>query len=100
MGASSRGLAFFSSARRSSNSSASWDFNRTLGILRRAINWGRGRTPAIFTASPFHRFGVKIKTRVETKRYRRIAPDEERKLLDAADKLTCAEHAFAVAQKG
>ena len=29
--------------------------NRTLGILRHAINWGRGRTPAIFTAAPFHR---------------------------------------------
>jgi integrase len=72
--------------------------NRTLGILRHAINWGRGRTPPIFTASPFHRFGVKIKTKVETKRDRRITPDEERKLLDAADKLNCAEHAFAGAQ--
>src|SRR5262245_7980939 len=69
--------------------------NRTPGILRHAINWGRGRTPAIFTASPFHRFGVKIKTKVETKRDRRIAPDEERKLLEAADKLNCAEHAYA-----
>jgi hypothetical protein len=27
--------------------------NRTLGILRHAMNWGRGRTPAIFVASPF-----------------------------------------------
>ena len=42
--------------------------NRTLAILRHAINWGRGRTPAIFTTSPFHRFGVKIKTKTETKR--------------------------------
>jgi integrase len=72
--------------------------NRTLGIVRHAINWGRGRTPPIFSASPFHRFGVKIKTKVETKRDRRIPPDEERKLLEAADKLNCVEHAFAGAQ--
>ncbi len=72
--------------------------NRTLGILRHAMNWGRGRTPPIFVASPFRRFGVKIKTKGETKRDRRIAPDEERRLLEAADKLNCAEHAFAGAQ--
>src|SRR5262249_17530653 len=57
-----------------------------------------GRTPPIFTGSPFHRFGVKIRTKVETKRDRRITPDEERRLLEAADKLNCAEHAFAGAQ--
>ena len=62
------------------------------------MNWGRGRTPPIFMASPFHRFGVKIKTKGETKRDRRITPDEERRLLEAADKLNCAEHAFAGAQ--
>ena len=72
--------------------------NRTLGILRHAINWGRGRTPAIFSGSPFHRFGVKIKTKVETKRDRRIILEEERRLLEAADKLDCAVHAFAGAQ--
>ena len=72
--------------------------NRTLGILRHAMNWGRGRTPAIFVASPFHRLGVKIKTKGETKRDRRITPDEERKLLEAADKLNRVEHAFAGAQ--
>jgi integrase len=72
--------------------------NRTLGILRHAMNWGRGRTPAIFVASPFHRFGVKIKTKGENKRDRRITRDEERRLLDAADKLNCVEHAFAGAQ--
>ncbi len=69
--------------------------NRTLAILRHAINWGRGRTPPIFTTSPFHRFGVKIKTKSETKRDRRISHDEEHRLLAAADKLNCAEHAFA-----
>ena len=37
--------------------------NRTLGILRHAMNWGHGRTAAIFIVSPFHGFGVKIKTR-------------------------------------
>jgi hypothetical protein len=68
--------------------------NRTLAILRHAINWGRGRTPPIFTMSSFHRFGVKIKTKGETKRDRRIAPAEEQRLLAAADRLNCAEHAF------
>jgi hypothetical protein len=67
--------------------------NRTLAILRHAINWGRGRTPPIFTTSPFHRFGVKIKTKGETKRDRRIGHDEEQRLLAAADKLDGAEHA-------
>jgi integrase len=69
--------------------------NRTLAILRHAINWGRGRTPPIFSTSPFHRFGVKIKTKGETKRDRRIAPEEEQRLLAAADKINCTEHAFA-----
>jgi integrase/recombinase XerD len=54
--------------------------------------------PAIFIASPFHRFGVKIKTKVETKRDRRITPNEEQNLLEVADKLNRAEHAFAGAQ--
>src|SRR6266498_1348094 len=70
--------------------------NRTLGILRHAMNWGRGRTPAIFSASPFHRFGVKIKSKGETKRDRRVALEEEQRLLAAADTLNCAEHAFSV----
>jgi len=69
--------------------------NRTLAILRHAINWGRGRTPPIFTTSPFHRFGVKIKTKGETKRDRRVGHDEEQRMLAAADKLDCAEHGFA-----
>lgn len=72
--------------------------NRTLGILRHAINWGRGRTPPVLTTSPFHRFGVKIKTKGETKRDRRIAPGEEQRLLSAADKVNCAAHSFAGAQ--
>jgi integrase len=72
--------------------------NRTLAILRHAINWGRGRTPPIFITSPFHRFGVKIKTKGETKRDRRISPKEEQALLAAADKMNCAEHAFAGTQ--
>jgi integrase len=69
--------------------------NRTLAILRHAINWGRGRTPPIFTTSPFHRFGVKIKTKGETKRDRRVTPEEEKNLLAATDAINCAEHAFA-----
>src|SRR6266498_296733 len=32
--------------------------NRTLGILRHRINWGRGRSPPIFMAPPSHRSGA------------------------------------------
>jgi integrase len=69
--------------------------NRTLAILRHAINWGRGRTPPIFTTSPFHRFGVKIKAKGETKRDRRLTVEEEQRLFTATDTINCAEHAFA-----
>lgn len=55
--------------------------NRTLGVLRHAINWGMGRSPAVFQRSPFSRFGVKIKTKAETRRDRRVLPDEEQRLL-------------------
>jgi hypothetical protein len=30
--------------------------NRTLAVLRHAINWGMGRSPAVFERSPFFRF--------------------------------------------
>jgi hypothetical protein len=54
--------------------------NRTLGVLRHAINWGMGRSPAVFQRSPFFRFGVKIKTKAETRRDRRVLADEEQRL--------------------
>lgn len=69
--------------------------NRMLAILRHAINWERGGTPAIFSPSAFHRFGVTIKATTETKRDRRISPEEERNRLAAADKMNCAEHGYA-----
>jgi hypothetical protein len=37
--------------------------NRALSVLRAAINWGRFQDPAVLSTSPFHRFGVSIKTR-------------------------------------
>lgn len=52
--------------------------NRALSTLRAAINWGRFQDPALLTTSPFHRFGVTIKTRDETKRDRRVGPSEEK----------------------
>jgi integrase len=68
--------------------------NRTLGVLRHAINWGMGRSPAVFERSPFFRFGVKIKTKGETRRDRRILPEEEERLLNAADLMDSPEHGF------
>lgn len=57
--------------------------NRALGVLRAAINWGRFQDPPLLATSPFHRFGVNIKVRDETKRDRRIHRDEEQSLLSA-----------------
>jgi len=58
--------------------------NRTLAVLRHSINWGRFQTPAILTTSPFHKFGVTIKTRGEARRDRRVQPSEEQLLLSTA----------------
>jgi integrase len=66
--------------------------NRALGVLRAAINWGRFQDPPLLSTTPFHRFGVSIRARDETKRDRRIHRDEERKLLSAALSMNTAEH--------
>ena len=55
--------------------------NRALSTLRAAINWGRFQDPPVLCTSPFHRFGVSIKTKEETKRDRRIGSQEEQRLL-------------------
>lgn len=72
--------------------------NRTLGILRHAMNWGRGRTPAIFAASPFHRFGVKIRPGARpsgTAGSRRMRSDDYWKRPTSS---IASKHAFAGAQ--
>ena len=46
--------------------------NRALATLRAAINWGCFQDPPILSTSPFHRFGVTVRTKDETKRDRRI----------------------------
>jgi hypothetical protein len=51
--------------------------NRVLGVLRAAINWGRFQDPPLLSTTPFHRFGVTIKSKEETKRDRRVGPQEE-----------------------
>ena len=66
--------------------------NRALGALRAAINWGRFQDPPYLVNSPFHRFGVTIKTKEETKRDRRVGPAEEKALLDAALAMNAWEH--------
>lgn len=66
--------------------------NRALGVLRAAINWGRFQDPPLLATSPFHRFGVNIKVRDETKRDRRIHRDEEQSLLAACLTMNSAEH--------
>jgi integrase len=66
--------------------------NRALSTLRAAINWGRFQDPPLLLTSPFHRFGVTIKTKDETKRDRRVGPSEEKALLNAALSMNSAEH--------
>ena len=57
--------------------------NRALSTLRAAINWGRFQDHRISATTPFHRFGVTIKTKEETKRDRRTGLQEEQALLAA-----------------
>src|SRR6266850_882356 len=68
--------------------------NRALSTLRAAINWGRFQDPPYLTTTPFHRFGVNIKTKEETKRDRRIGLQEEQALLAACSQMNGAEHKF------
>jgi integrase len=68
--------------------------NRALSTLRAAINWGRFQDPPYLTRTPFHRFGVNIKTKEETKRDRRIGVQEEQALLTACSEMNSAEHKF------
>ena len=64
--------------------------NRLLGQLRHAINWAIGRE--LLEKTPFHRHGIRIKTKGEERRERRVSHEEETVLLDAAAKMTTAEH--------
>ena len=66
--------------------------NRVLGLLRAAINWGRFQDPPLLSTTPFHRFGVTIRAKDETKRDRRIHREEEHALLAACTTMTSAEH--------
>jgi integrase len=68
--------------------------NRALSTLRAAISWGRFQDPAVLSTSPFHRFGVSIKTKEETKRDRRIGLEEEQRLLATALEMSTADHRF------
>lgn len=68
--------------------------NRALSTLRAAINWGRFQDPPYLTTTPFHRFGVSIKVKEETKRDRRIGLQEEQALLAACSTMNGAEHKY------
>jgi len=68
--------------------------NRALSTLRAAVNWGRFQDPPYLTTTPFHRFGVSIKVKEETKRDRRIGLQEEQALLTACSAMNGAEHKY------
>src|SRR6185295_17050571 len=58
--------------------------HRALERLRAAMNWGIAQTPPLFNKSPFHRFGVRLNKKAEIIRDRRVAREEEKRLLDTA----------------
>jgi integrase len=68
--------------------------NRALSTLRAAINWGRFQDPPYLATTPFHRFGVTIRTKEEIKRDRRIGLREEQALLAASGQMGGAEHKY------
>jgi integrase len=69
--------------------------NRALSTLRAAVNWGRFQDPPYLMTTPFHRFGVTIKVKEETKRDRRIGLQEEQALLAACSDMSGPEHKYA-----
>ncbi|MGB2714091.1 MAG: site-specific integrase, partial [Vicinamibacterales bacterium] len=68
--------------------------HKVLAILRAAIRWGQAQTPPLIDKSPFHRFGVRLNTKAETIRDRRISREEEKRLLDAAMAMNTWEHKY------
>ena len=68
--------------------------HKVLAILRAAIRWGQAQTPPLIDKSPFHRFGVRLNTKAETVRDRRISREEEKRLLDAALFMNTWEHKY------
>jgi len=68
--------------------------NRALSTLRAPINGGRFQDPPYLMTTPFHRFGVTIKTKEETKRDRRIGLQEEQALLASCGEMSGAEHKY------
>ena len=59
--------------------------NRYLARLRHICNWAIGRE--LLAATPFHRRGLRIVTKNERRRDRRISEAEEQQLLDACKQL-------------
>lgn len=59
--------------------------NRYLARLRHVCNWAIGRE--LLGATPFHRRGLRIVTKNERRRDRRVSEAEEQQLLDACKRL-------------
>jgi len=59
--------------------------NRFLSQLRHMIGWAIGR--GLLERSPFGRYGLKVRTKAETRRERRLSSTEEEQLLKACDEL-------------
>ena len=67
--------------------------NRYLARLRHMLGWAQAR--GLMTRTPFNRYSLIISTKHETKRSRRVYPDEEEALLTACDMINDARHWYA-----
>ena len=67
--------------------------NRVLAHLRHAISWGIGRD--LLDKTPFHRYGIRMRSKREVRRSRRVGFAEEQRLLSATDQTNTPQHQFA-----
>jgi integrase len=68
--------------------------NRLLTRWRNVVEWAQGQKPARLTRSPFHAYGMVIKTSEEEPRTRRLHDGEEDALITALDVLDDKQHRY------
>jgi integrase len=68
--------------------------NRLLTRWRNVVEWAQGQTPPRLTRSPFHAYGMVIKTNEEEPRTRRLHDGEEAALLSSIAVLDDKQHRF------
>ena len=73
----------------------STSIHRVLERLRAAINWGMAQTPPLLAKSPFHRFGVRLNKKAESRGIAGSHATRRKRLLDTAlQKMNTPEHQY------